>query len=301
MFEYGPEVEAWGRGGEALDVSPLERLRFAVAATQHGGGLATMTAKVRRYDLDAFQALVDGLSADQLLAVEQTARRLHGDGVVALLLGRAPYPSNLAATRNAPAALFLRGPLQLLERPALGLCGSRHATEEGLRAARACGEAVASHRFTVVSGYARGVDVVAHTAALDAGGATVMVLAEGIDHFRIRRGDFARAWDPTRAVVVSQFAPSQPWSAGAAMARNAVISGLSRALVVVEAGDTGGTLAAGLHALAQGQPVIALQLSGLPSGNEQLQSKGASVVRSRAELEALLDDLPSGTTQLSLM
>jgi DNA processing protein len=103
-------------------------------------------------------------------------------------------------------------------------------------------------------------------------------------------------------VVVSQFSPGQPWNAGAAMARNAVISGLSRALVVVEAGDTGGTLAAGLHALERGQPVIVLQLDDTPAGNRILLDKGAIPVRSRQELASRLADLPTaGSTQMSLI
>jgi DNA processing protein len=86
------------------------------------------------------------------------------------------------------------------------------------------------------------------------------------------------------------------------MTRNAVISGLSRALVVVEAGETGGTLAAGLHALDRGQPVLVLQLFGAPVGNQILLDKGATPIRSREELESRLTDLPTnGSAQLSLI
>lgn len=156
--------------------------------------------------------------------------------------------------------------------------------------------------MSLVSGYARGVDMVTHVGALAEGGTTVIVLPEGIERFRVRHGEFAEVWDPSRAVVVSQFSPNQPWNAGAAMARNAVISGLSRALVVIEAGDTGGTLAAGLHALERGQPVLVLHLDGEPAGNRILMGKGAIPVRNRQELAARLTDLPTaGSTQLSLL
>jgi len=285
-----------------VDAEPLSELRYAVAASQFGGGQVTVSRRVRKDGLGAFEDLLDSLQPAQRALADETADRLHHEGVEAVLLGDERYPSVLASTPAPPAVLFVRGPWRLLHRPGLGLCGSRDASEEGLRAASACGEAVASRGFTVVSGYARGVDMAAHTAALRVGGATVIVLAEGIERFRIRKGPFAGVWDDSHAVVVSQFAPGQPWNAGSAMTRNGVISGLSRALLVVEAGEKGGTLAAGLHALDRGQAVLVLQLFGSPPGNEVLLRKGAKVVRSRAELEGLLDDLPAnGSGQLSLI
>ncbi|MEV7092967.1 DNA-processing protein DprA [Amycolatopsis sp. NPDC051045] len=219
-----------------------------------------------------------------------------------MLLGEDGYPDTLAASRSAPPVLFVKGPVELLQDPGIGTCGSRHASEESLRVARVCSEAVVASKFNLVSGYARGVDMITHTGALASGGTTVVVLAEGIERFRVRRGEFADLWDPARVVVVSQFSPNQSWNVGAAMTRNAVISGLSRALLVVEAGETGGTLAAGLHALDRQQPVMVLQLSDTPAGNQILLGKGAVPVRSRKELEARLADLPAaGSAQLSLI
>lgn len=281
---------------------PLTRLRFAVAATRHSGGSGRLAAKVRRNGLDSFDEVVRGLSRVEADSVEECAERLGDQDLTAVLLGDAGYPVLLAASRAAPPVLFVRGPQELLHLPGVGTCGSRHATEESLRAARAGSEVVAACGFNLVSGYARGVDMVTHTGALAQGGTTTIVLAEGIERFRIRRGEFADLWDPSRVVVVSQFSPTQPWSAGAAMARNAVISGLSRALVVAQAGETGGTLAAGLHALDRGQPVMVLQLDGAPAGNQILLNKGAVPVRGRQELESFLTNLPTnGSTQLSLL
>lgn len=281
---------------------PLTMLRFAVAATRHGGGGIRLATRVRRSGLDGFDEILRGLSQGQADAVEENVERLVTQNVSAVLLGEAGYPAALAASRAAPPVLFVRGAHELLRASAIGTCGSRHAAEASLRAARACSETVVAHGLSLVSGYARGVDMVTHLGALAQGGTTVIVLPEGIERFRIRRGEFADVWDPSRALVVSQFSPNQPWNAGAAMARNAVISGLSRALVVVEAGDTGGTLAAGLHALERGQPVIVLQLEGEPVGNRILMDKGAIPVHSRQELAARLVDLPTaGSAQLSLI
>jgi DNA processing protein len=278
------------------------RLRLAIAGTRFGGGQAKLTTKVRRDGPAVYEQVFDTLTDMQAEQVEETAERLIDQEVAAVLLADDGYPPVLATSRNAPPALFVKGSREILSRSGVGTCGSRHASEESLRAARACSEVVASRGFNLVSGYARGVDMVTHVGALATGGTTTIVLAEGIERFRIRRGEFAENWDPSRCVVVSQFSPTQPWSAGGAMTRNAVISGLSKALVVVEAGETGGTLAAGLHALERGQPVLVLQLYGAPAGNQLLVSKGATPVGSREELDGRLADLPSnGNTQLTLI
>ena len=280
----------------------LNRLRFAVAATRHGGGGIRLATRVRRSGLDGFSEVLEGLSQAQVDAVDEDVERLAAQNVSALLLGDADYPAVLAASRAAPPVLFVRGPYKLLSESGIGMCGSRRAADTSLHAAHACSETIAARHLSLVSGYARGVDMVTHVGALAHGGTTVIVLPEGIERFRVRRGEFADVWDSSRVVVVSQFSPNQPWNAGAAMARNAVISGLSQALVVVEAADTGGTLAAGLHALERGQPVIVLQFDQEPAGNRILLDKGAVPVRSRQELAERLADLPAaGSDQLSLI
>jgi DNA processing protein len=210
----------------------------------------------------------------------------------------------LESLRQAPRVLFYRGDRQLLGMRSMGICGSREATSQGLSAAQACGEEIAECDLVVVSGYARGVDTAAHSAALDTGGRTVMVLAEGIRRFKIKRWLASKVYDPHQVAVVSQFAPSQAWSVGAAMTRNSVIIGLSLGLVVIEARETGGTLAAGLRALDEKRPVLALEFrKDMPQGNKILLDQGAIPVRSRSELRERLQELRNGTHpgQLTLM
>lgn len=286
-----------------MQTEAVIRLRHAVAAVRYGGGAATMTARVRREGPDAFETVLQGLSQTQRREIGDDAEVLAAEGVQALLLAHDGYPQSLADTRSATAALFVSGPRQLLDRPAVGFCGSRKATPAGLRAASACSRALADHDVVVVSGYARGVDAAAHAGALAAGGATVLVLAEGLGRFRRRDDEISRLWDDRRVVVVSQFSPSQPWTTGGAMARNAVISGLSLALVVVEAGATGGTLAAGLRALEQGQRVFVLEPPGTDTpGNAILRGRGAVTVRGHEELiRNLASPAAPEPTQLSLI
>lgn len=271
-------------------VNTLQTLRRALAVSRYGRPSA-VAARVKRDGPIALSTIEDEVANDISDDLESESARLLELGVRACLLGSRRYPEQLAATRSAPPVLYYRGAIELLTAPGIGMCGSRKAGDVGLRAASSCGEAASQQGLTVVSGYARGVDMAGHLAALKAGGRTVIVLAEGIDRFRVKSGDFAQAWDPARALVVSQFAPSQPWSAGNAMSRNGVIIGISQALVVVEAGETGGTLAAGRQALKEGRAVYVLALDSCPAGNTELLANGAIPIRSRAELDDRLSEL----------
>lgn len=227
-------------------------------------------------------------------------RRLEGQaddltlrGVDVLLTTDPAYPRRLAQAKPTPSMLFLWGANELLSLPGVGMCGSRNATVSGLRAARACGEEVARRGFTIVSGYAKGVDTETHLAALTSGGRTIIVLAEGISLFRHKTAFQTTGLPPDRVLVVSQFPPTQAWTAGAAMTRNSVIAGLSKALVVIEASEKGGTIDAGLRALEMGRPVLALEFSSseTPVGNRLLFEKGARPIRTQQELGRILDEI----------
>jgi DNA processing protein len=284
-------------------VDQFASLKLAIAGSRYGQGDSRLAKYAREIGLAAFSDVLDRLSAEDLGRVSAEAETLAEQGVSAVLLGSNEYPTSLAEMRNAPPVLFYRGSPELLNAPGIGMCGSRNASEEGIKAAIACGQVAAERNLVVISGYARGVDMSTHTSALASGGTTIVVLPEGITRFRVKRGVFADVWDPKRALVVSQFAPTRPWSAGAAMARNNVIIGLSLALVVVEAGEKSGTLAAGSTALRLNRRVITLEFAHTPPGNSVLLRRGAVPARDRAELIdrlAQVVDRPGGNQLLML-
>jgi len=277
------------------------RLRLAVVASRHGD--ARLAARARKLGVAAFTYLLSEVPETELGRADDEASGLSARGIGAVLLGSPEYPYLLSRIRAAPPCLFYLGARELLTAHGIGVCGARNATDEGLRAAAACAEVATQQGLTVISGYARGVDTATHASALSSGGSTVIVLPEGIDHFRVKRGPIANAWDPKRALVVSQFSPSRPWSAGTAMTRNNVIIGLSLALVVVEASDKGGTLAAGTRGLQMNRRVFALEFAHNPRGNAELIRHGAISVQNRVELRkrlAQMADAPQGN-QLSIM
>ncbi|OFV75145.1 DNA-processing protein DprA [Rhodococcus erythropolis] len=220
------------------------------------------------------------------------AKTLDAESVTAVNAGSSEFPASLVIHgKPIVPTLFCIGDRSLLTAAGAGMCGSRRASILGLKAAHACGQEVSARGLTVVSGYAKGVDTATHLAALEQGGKTIIVLAEGINGFRIKR-EFSKDFDPKRVLVVSQFRPSQPWAAYAAMARNHVIFGLGNALVVIEAGEKGGTLAAGRDALKRGRPVFVLNFGDeTPAGNRILIDAGAQPVASRSDLGRALDEM----------
>ncbi|MEY9927986.1 DNA processing protein [Catenulispora sp. GP43] len=240
------------------------------------------------------EALTEEVDASDAAALHTAANKLAESRIYPVMRGDANYPDRLIyRDRTSSPILYCMGNLNLLNHDGVGMCGSRSATELGLRAAAECGEEASLKNLTVISGYAKGVDTATHLAALNSGGSTVIVLAEGFDHFRIK-SSFKGQFDLSRILVISQFPPSQPWLAHAAMTRNKIIFGLGRALVVVEAGERGGTLAAGEGALRMGRQVFVLNFGpDTPPGNVTLLKKGGVAVRSREELGRMLESSPA--------
>ena len=195
--------------------------------------------------------------------------------------------------------IFCLGNLSLLNQKGVGFCGSRKVSESGKLVAADCASQLANLGYSVVSGYAAGVDIIAHKTALLKGGSTIIVLPEGIDHFRIRK-EIAEVWDWSRVLVVSQFMPSDGWTMFRAMARNELIISLSSAMIVIEAGEKGGTYQAGLSALRVHCPLYVVEYgcNEQAGGNKVLISKGGvplkkSPMTNSANLIGLLAQIES--------
>jgi len=216
----------------------------------------------------------------------ETWQHLQAGSVKVLVYGQPSYPDRLYRLLgdSAPPVLFLRGNIDLFERPAVGLCGSRKASDKGLRVAGDCARLLAQQQINVVSGYAQGVDIAAHRAALEAGGTTTVVLAEGILQFRLKSEirDLLGEGDFSRLSFVSEFPPNVSWRAHNAMTRNRTICGLSDAMIVIESGPEGGTFEAGKTALELGEPLFCVEYAEAPpaaAGNPYFLNHGAFSLR----------------------
>ena len=210
------------------------------------------------------------------------------------------YPKALIALlrQNTPTVLSCIGNLDLLHKLKVGFSGSRKASEKGLWITNDCATQLAERDICVVSGYASGVDMTAHRAALQHGGSTIIVLPEGIDAFYVKE-DIHDDWDWNRVLVVSEFMPHENWMASRAMRRNNTIIALSDAMFVVEAGETGGSLDAGLKTINMGKSLFVTLYAQIPDsakGNSILLSKGAQPMKkkrqtARVNIEALIGSL----------
>lgn len=199
------------------------------------------------------------------------------------------YPDELRSLFGelAMPSLWLIGNIELLTRPGVGFCGSRNASEKGLQVAADCATQLSQREVVVISGYAPGVDMASHEAALRNGGSTIIVLAEGVDHFRIKKS-IKSFWDWNRVLVISQFPKSAIWRPDRAMERNRLIVALSKVVIVLEARDSGGTLNAGFCALQMRRPLfVALysEMNGAREGNERLIKEGGTPLRRSRQTE----------------
>lgn len=227
----------------------------------------------------ADQISVSIKKADQLL------KEFEVEGIKILIKGRDGYPERLLKTlkEEAPLLLFARGNIKLLAKKAVGFCGSRKASQKGLAVAGECAAELARRRINVISGYAHGVDLAAHRAALEAGGVTTFVLAEGILHFKLK-SDVKDLITEDNHVVVSEYMPRLPWLARNAMKRNKTICGLSNAVVVIESGLKGGTFEAGKAALLLRRPLFVAeyaQPAESAEGNAYFLRQGARFLRKK--------------------
>jgi DNA processing protein len=197
------------------------------------------------------------------------------------------YPERLKIVlgKQAPKRLFVMGNLALLDEHAISFCGARDVSEKGIEAAVLCARTATKSRFVVTSGNARGVDRATHREALEGGGATILVLPEGMDNFRIAL-ELRDVWDWQRVLVVSQFDPNAIWRSYNAMERNRTIMALSCAMIVIEAGEKGGTRAAGEDALRLQIPLFAIDYGfdeTVAPGNRHLIQKGAKPLKKSKE------------------
>jgi DNA processing protein len=221
----------------------------------------------------------------------QASERAAALGLTPVSLTDAAYPAALAAIADPPLVLWTRGVTNVLERPAVAMVGSRAASPYALAVAERLARDLAARGITIVSGLARGVDSAAHRGALAAGGTTIAVLGSGADVIYPPE-HAALAHDIEGAgLLMSELAPGTPPLPIFFPLRNRIISGLSRAVVVVEAGEKSGSLITARLALDQGRDVLAVPgnvLSGRNRGAHGLLRDGAKIVE---DVDDILEEL----------
>lgn len=211
---------------------------------------------------------------------------LNNNGVGMWWLGDTDYPQRLNKLRESkmitvPSVLFYKGNTELLCRKSVGFTGSRKVSESGIRITAGAVKQLNRSNVVIVSGYAKGVDMTAHKAALQEDGRTVFVIVEGILKSRIK-SDIKELLNDKNHIFISQTAPESSWQAANAMRRNDTIIGLSDVMFLIEAGMTGGTFAAGEQSLRCNKPLFVVDYAAKkPSaeGNPYFIERGGIPIR----------------------
>lgn len=229
------------------------------------------------------------LDSGTALAFER--ERLETTGIGVLTPFDEAWPGRLQDRlgSTAPPILFVAGPVELLADDGLGIVGSRNVDEDGAEVARSAARCAVTNGLAVVSGGARGVDQLSMAAALDAGGASVGVLADSLEK-ALRSAETRQAVLDGSACLVTPYKPSAGFTAANAMGRNKIVYALGRfTLVVATDRDKGGTWSGATEALRRGFGHVGVWIgAGQGPGNEALVEQGAAPVRS---LEGLADHL----------
>lgn len=285
--------------GPRLTAALLERFGSAAAILRAAPGQLRQVSHIGdKLAHDLHQAM-------RSVAVDDELARIAQHDVSLLALKTSGYPAALVEIVDPPPLLYLKGTLEERDAKAVAIVGSRQCTAYGRRMAERLATDLANKGYTIVSGLARGIDGCAHRGALQAGGRTVAVLAGGL----------AKIYPPEHAELASAVAASGGLLTEATMsmqplaamfpARNRLISGLSRAVIIVEAAEKSGALITARHAAEQGRPVFAVPGAvdnPASAGTHRLLRDGAVLIRGvddvLEELEGVTDRKPPAAVKV---
>jgi DNA processing protein len=263
-------------------VGPATYLRLM---GEHGAAQAALQALpevARAAGVEDYAPCPEPVALAELRAAKRMGARM-------LCLGDPDYPAALTGIADAPPVLWARGRIDLLERPMLALVGTRNASSLGTRMARSLAADLGAAGFVVVSGLARGIDALAHRAALETG--TVAVMAGGLDIvYPVENTDLAREI-AQRGLSLSEMPFGLQPQARHFPRRNRIVAGLAQAVIVVEAAVRSGSLITARMALDQGREVMAVPghpMDSRAAGANLLIRDGAVLVRGAEDvIEAL--------------
>ena len=214
------------------------------------------------------------------------------------------YPERLKNIPDPPENLYYRGRLPKRREPAVAIVGSRGPTAYGISMAEYFAQALASEGVGIISGMALGIDAAAHRGALKAeGGKTYAVLGTGINIcYPARNFDIYDALvTGERGGILSEYNPDEPALSWHFPVRNLIISGLSDAVLVIEAREKSGSLITADQALEQGRDVLAVPgriTDPLSRGCNRLISSGAAIVTSPEDVMQILGLLCGGIMKM---
>ena len=227
------------------------------------------------------------VQARENIDLDKVWGRIESQGIKILTWKDEAYPQRLKEIEQPPPVLYVRGEYLPDDLYAVAIVGTRRVTPYGRQITEELSSFLAANGITVISGLARGVDAIAHQAALKAGGRTIGILGSGVDKIYPPEHRQMAEQMMTQGGVMSDYAPGTPPDASNFPPRNRIISGLSLAVVVIEAGETSGALITAEFAAEQGREIFAV-----PGSILAPQSKGTNKLIRNGALPLLsVDDL----------
>lgn len=226
------------------------------------------------------------------VSLEQVLEEIHRQEIKILTWDDEDYPNRLREIPQSPPVLYVRGDYTMEDEWAVAIVGTRRFTSYGRQVAERVASTLARSGVTIISGLARGVDGIAHRAALEAGGRTIAILGNGVDHIyppehRSLAKDIIK-----QGAIMSTYPLGTPPDGSNFPPRNRIISGLSKAIIVVEAGKRSGALITANYAVEQGREVFSVPgniYAPKSIGTNQLIKKGAHPLLDPQDVLELLD------------
>jgi DNA processing protein len=300
-MDIDARVEAWA----SLQLIPGLSSRALVALLKAFGGPAEVIAAsraslTRLVGAELASTIAQGAAPDQL---SRSLVWLAEPGHALLAWDDAGYPSALLTIGDPPPVLHYAGRLELLNRPALAIVGSRNATPQGRDNAEAFAAALSAAGLTIVSGLAQGIDAAAHRGGLAGAGNSVAVVGTGIDRIYPAANKALAHRLAEEGGLLSQFTLGTPPLPGNFPRRNRVISGLVRGVLVVEATLNSGSLITARFAAEQGREVFAIPgsiHSPFSKGCHRLIKEGAKLVETAQDVLEELGLAPAGDSDRAL-
>lgn len=264
----------WVRLIRADRIGPITFFRLLARTGSAGDAIRALPELTRKTGRGASPRIpsADDVAAEWALAEKAGAR--------CIAACEPDYPAALRAIPDPPPIIYLRGNPDLINRHGVAIIGARNASMAGRKMARTLAEELGREGLSIVSGLARGIDGVAHEAALTTG--TVAVVAGGVDTVYPPEHRTLMNMIAERGAILSERPPGATPTARDFPRRNRIISGLSLGVIVVEAAARSGTLITARFALEQGRDVLAVPGSPLDprcEGANNLIRDGARLVQ----------------------
>ena len=197
------------------------------------------------------------------------------------------YPPRLLEIHDPPMALYVKGSIESRDKQGIGIVGTRHPTHYGMETAEKMAYGLSKTGFTVISGLALGIDTAAHKGALKANGRTIAVIGSGLSRIYPESNKVLAEHISANGAVISEFSMCREPDKTTFPIRNRIVSGLSRAVVVIEAGLKSGAIITANQALEQGRSVMAV-----PGRVDSPASKGChDLIKNGARLVESVDDI----------